>query len=71
MQSMNGEIALEHVFELMAGILNMSFEEQHLTQMNFFMFFVELLSLIKKGKMNFYMLESLNFVCPTLNVHNF
>ena len=34
-QSMNGEIALEHVFELMAGILNISFEEQHLTQINF------------------------------------
>ena len=34
-QSMNGEIALEHLFELMAGILNISFEEQHLTQINF------------------------------------
>ena len=34
-QSMNGKTALEHVFELMAGILNISFEEKYLTQINF------------------------------------
>ena len=34
-QSMNGEITLEYVFKLVAGILNISFAEQHLTQINF------------------------------------
>ena len=34
-QSMNDKIALEHVFELMMGILNSSFEKQYLTRINF------------------------------------
>ena len=51
---MNGENALEQLFELMVGILNASFEEQHLVQINFL----------------FYMLETSNFLWPNLNVHN-
>ena len=47
------------------GILNISFEEQHLTQINF-SYFCQMVKFNKK--MNFYMLESSNFVCPTLHL---
>src|ERR1700733_10371625 len=38
MLSMNGKSALEHAVELIAGILNISFEEQPLAQINFLSF---------------------------------
>ena len=33
--AMNGEIAVEHVLELMMDFLNFGFEGQHLTRINF------------------------------------